>query len=199
MNDDSSHPRTKRTAREAARERRAALPADARSAQSAAIHKRVLSLPEVQAAKSICVYVSFRDEAETHELVRSFLTSETTVTVPKIVAVKDKRGRRIEAHTIRSWSELEPGAFGILEPRSSEVFNAPIDICLAPGLAFTERGDRLGYGRGHYDEFLARRREMMVIGLAFECQIVAEIPTAAHDLRMQMIITPDRVVQCERP
>jgi 5-formyltetrahydrofolate cyclo-ligase len=199
MDTDSSLPDCKRAARQAARQRRASLSAKDRQLQSAAIQKRVLSLAEVKAAKSVCVYVSFRDEVETHELVRSLLVGGKAVTVPKIVAVKDKGSPRIEACTIQNWSDVEPGAYGILEPRSNEVFNAPIDICLAPGLAFTESGDRLGYGRGHYDEFLARHPEMMVIGLAFECQIVAEVPTAVHDRRMQMIITPERVIQCERP
>ena len=199
MDNDFSHPQLKIAAREAARQRRASLSAADRQAQSAAIQKRVLSLPQVQAAKSVCVYVSFRDEVETHELVRSLLGDGKAVTVPKVVAVKDKRGRRIEACTIQNWSELATGAHGILEPRSSEVFTGPIDVCLAPGLAFSERGDRLGYGRGHYDEFLSRHPEMLAIGLSFECQIFPVIPIGRHDRRMHAILTADRTIRRGAP
>src|SRR5262245_14449212 len=110
MDTDSSLSDFKRAARHAARQRRASLSAKDRQSQSAAITKRVLSLPAVQAASAVCVYVSFRDEVETHDLVRTLLVGGKAVTVPKIVAVKDKGGRRIEACTIRSWNELEPGA-----------------------------------------------------------------------------------------
>jgi len=199
MDTDSSLPHSKFVARQAARERRAALSADTRRAQSAAIQERVLSLPEFQSADSICVYVSFRDEVETHELVRLLLTERRLVTAPKMFASSLDESLRIEACEIRSWSDLALGAFGILEPRSNDIFAGPIDVCLAPGLAFTERGDRLGYGRGHYDEFLARHPEMVVIGLAFDCQVVAETPTHAHDHRVHMVIASHRAIRCGGP
>ncbi len=133
---------------------------------------------------------------DTHELVRSLLSSGRAVTVPKLVAISHERGQRIEACQIHRWDELARGAFGILEPRTNDVFSGPIDVCVAPGLAFTEHGDRLGYGRGHYDEFLARRPEMVVVGLAFEHQIVPELPTGPQDRRVHTIVTGQRTIRC---
>jgi 5-formyltetrahydrofolate cyclo-ligase len=196
MNTDSSLPNSKLAARQVARQRRAALSAAAREAQSAAIRGRVLSLPEMEAAKAVFIYVSFRDEVETHELVRSLLISRRTVTVPKMFASSLDLSLRIEACAIHSWEDLAPGAFGILEPRTKDIYAGPINLCLAPGLAFTERGDRLGYGRGHYDEFLARHPELLVAGLAFECQIVPHLPTGPHDVQVDMLISQDRAVDC---
>ncbi len=145
------------------------------------------------------MYVSFRDEVDTHELVRSLLSSGKTVTVPKLVAASGKRKQRIEACTILSWDDLAPGTFGILEPGAADIFAGPIDVCLAPGLAFTESGDRLGYGRGYYDEFLARHSEMVVVGLAFEVQIVSELRTGPWDRRVHTIVTHQRTIRCRRP
>ncbi len=189
---------SKSAARHAARARCASLSAADREAQSAAIRQRVLSLPEMRTADAVCVYVSFRDEVDTHELVRSLLIGRRTVTIPKMFASSIDFSPRIEACEIRSWNGLSTGSFGILEPRTNDVFSGSIDVCLAPGLAFSESGDRLGYGRGYYDEFLARHPGMVVVGLAFEVQIVPELRTGPWDRRVHTIVTHQRTIRCRR-
>lgn len=104
---------------------------------------------------------------------------------------------------------LLPRAYGILEPPA----DAPacplgsIDLFFVPGLGFTPRGDRLGYGRGYYDRALAeaargtpntadlrdlpyrRLRRAGRIGVAFSVQIVETLPTEPHDVRLDGLVT----------
>jgi 5-formyltetrahydrofolate cyclo-ligase len=76
---------------------------------------------------------------------------------------------------------------GILEPDSCspEVFP---DIVLVPLLAFDERGNRLGYGAGHYDTTFSKRKALM-IGVGFEVQKINDVPAESHDVKMDIVIT----------
>ena len=78
--------------------------------------------------------------------------------------------------------------FGIVEPDpalSPAVPAAAINLVLAPGLAFTPAGDRLGHGAGYYDRFLASLPpDVPTAGICFSCQVLPELPTAPHDVRV---------------
>lgn len=67
------------------------------------------------------------------------------------------------------------------------------DLLLVPLSAFDGRGNRIGYGAGHYDRAIARLREKgrnpRLIGIAFDCQEVAEVPDEAHDVRLEAVLT----------
>ncbi|HZZ26591.1 MAG TPA: 5-formyltetrahydrofolate cyclo-ligase, partial [Pirellulales bacterium] len=98
------------------------------------------------------------------------------------------------AQQIHSFDELQLDEFGILSPSPDEAFVGSIDVCICPGVAFTEVGERLGAGGGFYDRYLATQPPRLVIGLAFECQLVPELPLELHDRRMDYIITENRVM-----
>ena len=86
-------------------------------------------------------------------------------------------------------TELQPGRFGIREPRKVTAPAIP-DLIVVPGLAFTLDGRRLGHGAGFYDRFLVdlptRTRK---IGVCFDFQIVAEISSEKHDIPVDRIVT----------
>jgi 5-formyltetrahydrofolate cyclo-ligase len=67
------------------------------------------------------------------------------------------------------------------------------DLLLVPLSAFDAKGNRIGYGAGHYDRAIARLREKgrnpRLIGIAFDCQEVAEVPDEAHDVRLEAVLT----------
>src|SRR5262249_46021165 len=96
---------------------------------------------------------------------------------------------------IRAWDELRLGEFGILAPAPGEAFAGAIDVCVCPGVAFTDRGERLGAGRGYYDRYLAAHPPRLAIGFALECQIVPELPIELHDGRMDFVITEKRILR----
>jgi 5-formyltetrahydrofolate cyclo-ligase len=65
-----------------------------------------------------------------------------------------------------------------------------LDVVVVPGLAFTYGGDRLGQGGGHFDRFLTSlRSDCLRIGVAFHEQLLAELPTAEHDVAVDVVLT----------
>lgn len=64
------------------------------------------------------------------------------------------------------------------------------DVVIVPGLAFTERGERLGQGGGWYDRFLSRTRDgCTTIGVCFDPQLVDELPTEDHDVVLDIVVS----------
>ena len=156
---------------------------------SASVQGRLLSLDAVRSATHFFVYVSFRSEVATHELIDRLLNRGKTVAVPHVVG-----GERMEAVRFGNWAEMTRDRFGVLTPDGAEIDERSIDVCIGPGLAFTSHGDRLGYGKGHYDRFLAHRPPELLIGLAFECHIVETVPVESFDRPMDLIVTDRRVI-----
>ena len=80
----------------------------------------------------------------------------------------------------------------IPEPAAHTTIVPPeeIDILIVPGVAFTRSGARLGYGGGYYDRFIPRCTRARVLALAFEEQLVTELPSEPHDLYIPELITP---------
>ena len=93
-------------------------------------------------------------------------------------------------------SEIVTGAFGIREPaaRCPEIPLSRFDLILVPGVAFDGHGNRLGRGKGFYDRLLAGARGVKC-GIAFDGQLVNEVPAGPADVRLNFILTPARVVE----
>ena len=114
----------------------------------------------------------------------------------KNVALPRVAGEGLSLHLVESSDELRCGAFGILEPVEDAVpAGDSFDLILVPGLAFDERGRRLGRGKGYYDRFLATATGLRV-GVCHDFQIVDSVPREAHDLAMDFLVTPTRVIFC---
>ena len=92
--------------------------------------------------------------------------------------------------------DLVRGKFGIREPRAlcRRVSPARVDLILVPGVAFDLRGCRLGRGKGYYDRLLASLPGAKC-GVAFDQQVVSEVPAEEHDVRLDCLLTPSRWVE----
>ena len=88
--------------------------------------------------------------------------------------------------------DLEVGLFGLLQPFEDAPALEP-DVLFVPLIGFTDRGERLGQGGGHYDRWLADHPQATPIGLAWDCQLVESLPTEAHDQRLRAVVTPTRL------
>lgn len=90
--------------------------------------------------------------------------------------------------------ELVPDAAGFLAPPLDRpaLSLAPGDVVIVPGVGFTRAGDRLGRGGGHYDRLLSRSPATS-IGVAFDIQLVLELPTEPHDRGVDLVVTPGGV------
>lgn len=88
--------------------------------------------------------------------------------------------------------DLEVGPYGLLQPQDDAPVLEP-DVIFAPLVGFTEDGDRLGQGGGHYDRWLEGRDKVRAIGLAWDCQLVEQLPLEPHDRTLDAVVTPTRL------
>ena len=174
------------------RTRRAALSAALRRQLSRKITQRLLQLEIFRRARVIFFFASFGSEVETWEAMGQALLQGKVVALPRT----HLRQQCLIFHQIYTLGELVPGPFGILEPpvQNPEISPKEAQLILVPGLAFDLEGRRLGYGGGFYDRLLSQSPGFR-LALAFECQIVEQVPAEAHDLRMEAILTEKRFVE----
>lgn len=161
------------------------------------IRQRLFSLPEFINAKTIFFYAAFRSEVETLGMIRASLEWGKKIVLPKV----DTENRRLKLYEIRDVNELMPGCMGIPEPSVPEERLRgldDIDLVVIPGAGFDVCGNRLGYGAGYYDILLAQmKKKISIVAPAYEEQIVERIPAAEHDVRIDKIVTDERVVECD--
>lgn len=165
--------------------------------KSATIWERLSVLPEIASAEWLLVYVSAGNEVDTRGLIEQFLALGKRVCVPKF----DEAAEQYIASELRDFhAELAEGKFKILEPKPEAIRpieSARLQALLIPGLAFSNTGNRLGRGLGYFDRIL-RTAPGTKIALAYDFQILSEVPTADHDVRMDFIITETRSINCQR-
>lgn len=151
-----------------------------------------MALPDYASANTVMFYIDVRSEVRTRQALPEALKSGKRIVVPWC----NEQGE-LELFPLTSMDELAVGMYKILEPKA-ELRTLPekclqpedLDLVMVPGVAFDRRGARMGHGKGYYDKLLQHARpETPLVALAFECQLFPEIPTAAHDIFMDKIIT----------
>jgi 5-formyltetrahydrofolate cyclo-ligase len=174
---------------------------EVRRRKSLCITSRVLAMEEVRRAAVLFVYMHFRSEVETLELIERLLAAGHIVTVP--VTLREKTSL-LAVRITDPHSQVTPGYCGIPEPVASHVVQhtvdpAGIEAAVVPGVVFDRSGGRLGYGGGYYDRFLHRAAPAAVrIGLAFEDQLVEKVPVQPHDQTMDYVVSELQVYCCRR-
>ncbi len=178
--------------REATRARRRAIAQDTREAAAVAIANALSGLPELADARLVLGYGANREELDPARAVARLRERGVRIAYPRVTS-----DNVLDLHEVGSPDELVLGSYSIREPRpeSPRVDANEIDVVLVPGVAFDRRGYRLGYGGGFYDRFLARLPEgPLRIGLAFDEQLLDEVPTEPHDQPVDLVVTPSTVV-----
>ena len=159
---------------------------------SARIAGHLRALPEFARATVVHSYVAWQNEVRTQEIMRELLARDVRVVVPFI----NRSARELQHFRISELADLQPGAFGILEPKPEKRLHCElpeIELVIVPAVAVDKKGNRLGYGGGYYDDFLAQVAAPKV-ALAFSLQVVAEIPTRPEDQPVNIIVTEDGVL-----
>jgi 5-formyltetrahydrofolate cyclo-ligase len=159
------------------------------------IQERVLRFPLYLASSTVALYSPIGNEVATDEIRDHALGAGKKVFYPKVAG-----GGDFSLIRVRSAVDLAPGRYGILEPGGSEAITAQDEqalVVFAPGLAFDIHGRRLGRGKGGYDRILGRLAgRVKCVALAYECQIVEDLPTDSWDQRVHYIITERRTIDC---
>ncbi|NIR72103.1 5-formyltetrahydrofolate cyclo-ligase [candidate division KSB1 bacterium] len=173
--------------------RRKRLPKEWIASTSRMIFDRLNDISEFRDARTLHCYVAWRNEVDTQVLIKRLLNSGRRVVVP----VVDRESHSLIHSEVRDFADLQPGAFGILEPmkdRRRPVEISELDLIVVPGVAFDRIGNRIGYGGGYYDNFL-KHTPTTKIGLAYDFQIVERIPTNARDERVDMVVSEQGVLR----
>lgn len=116
------------------------------------------------------------------------LENEVPLAFPRV------SGETMEFYQVFSMDEFEEGAFHIMEPKESckqALFERA--FCFVPGSVFDRAGNRLGYGKGYYDRYFAKHKDLYRVGIAYESQIEEEIPSKEGDIAMQALATENGI------
>lgn len=182
----------KRALRAEVSEARLRLSAQDRAERSRRVADRVATLEAFARARILALYSSLGAEVDTSGIARRALEAGKVLAWPRV----DPGARALEFASCLP-EALVPGPLGSREPpgEADRVELGRIDCILVPGVAFDARGRRLGRGRGHYDATLAALpRRAVRIGLAFEVQVVPEVPREGHDVPLDAVVTEERVL-----
>lgn len=169
-------------------EQRDKLESDIKAELDKKIFSELIKSEAYKNASVIFVFVSFKSEVDTHEIIKQALKDSKTICVPRI----NTKEREMETFKINSLEELKEGYYGILEPGEDcpAVNGNNIDLVLMPGAVFDRQGGRIGYGGGFYDRFLSRmNKKVDKIALAYDFQILDRVPMDEFDVRVDGIVT----------
>ena len=191
----SMPPKTKQELRsEFLRIRRAAAPAQ-REIWNRRIAELFAGWPIYQQCRSVMFYVATTDETATAGLIEDALHRGKQVYAPLLSAQYGE----MSAAAIKRPQDLVAGKYGLKMPAPDSATLAAgesIDLIVVPGVAFDRTGNRLGMGAGYYDRFFSRTLHAVRLGLAWECQVVAEVPCEPHDIRMHYLLTDAGLITC---
>lgn len=161
------------------------------SLKDSKIFKNLISLNSYKRAKKIFIYIGFGSEINTKSLIEIMLKEGKEVFVPKVLE------EEMIALKITSLNNLIESKFKILEPigEKSDIDGEEFDLIIMPGVAFDRSGNRIGYGKGYYDKYLKDiKSDIKKIALAYELQLIEEIETEEHDLKVDSIITENEII-----
>jgi 5-formyltetrahydrofolate cyclo-ligase len=178
----------KQAVRQAIQEIRDLIPSEERKTKTQEIAERFYSLREYRDAKNILLYYPFRSEIDTTVIITRAITDGKRIILPRV------SGKTLELFYVDDIKkDLKPGTYGIMEPDrdlcTSAKYSEP-DIVVVPGVGFDRHKNRLGYGGGFYDRLIPKlSKNIQKIALCFQVQIINHIPSLAHDIRVDKVIS----------
>ncbi|WP_434752484.1 5-formyltetrahydrofolate cyclo-ligase [Paenibacillus amylolyticus] len=151
-------------------------------------------------------YLSYGSEASTAFLFEEGWKQGDVLLAPKVQADPP----RMELRRVKGYQDIEPGIWGIPEPKAScEVLQPEswpdLDLVLVPGLGYDLQGGRIGYGGGYYDRFAEclgmhcaeQGKRPLMAALVLPGQLEPKIPMDPLDLRLDLLITPEGILHIE--
>lgn len=188
----------KKEIRKFIKEKKQQMSIDEINERSAVLCRKFLAINAYQENDCILCYMSYNQEVRTEPIINAALKDGKKVALAKVI---DKE--RMEFVYVDSINDCEPGVMGIPEPKDSLLEAGPDRIAnenrmlvLMPGLAFDIEKNRVGYGGGYYDRYIAERPDTLftLIALCYDFQLFEEVPHDSHDVKMNLIITENKEI-----
>ncbi len=160
------------------------------------IADKLIKFDKYQQSEKIMLYISTKLEVQTQRIIESAQKDNKSIYIPLIIP---EQHDLIPSLVIDFEKEIALGNLGIYQPRKEfhRLFPPSIlDLVIVPGLAFNQQGHRLGRGGGYYDRFLKKLPvQAYSIALAFEMQMIEQIPLEENDMPVDCIITEKRIIK----
>lgn len=176
---------------------RAAIPAAAGAARSAKVCERVLTLPEVLAARRVALFWPLVARAEVDlRAVDTALRQRSVVLYYPFQ--RESADPPLGFAPLHEVSRMGEHGHGFLEPPPDEpgAIRGELDVIVVPALAVSATGHRLGYGRGYYDRALRLYRPpACAVVVAFDFQLLAELPSTNEDVACDIVVTDERTLR----
>lgn len=173
----------KKTLRKKIREQKRAMTPEQIETASAKLVEMFLQTELYRDAKTIYGYLPYNQEVRTVPILEQALSDGKRVAVPKVY------GEEMKFLYLTDLTQVETGYAGIPEPIADEpVGDDPTALVLMPGIAFTKEGQRIGYGGGFYDKFLAAEPDHPTIALCYDFQMVDQLPTEEFDIPVDLVL-----------
>jgi 5-formyltetrahydrofolate cyclo-ligase len=185
--------RAKAALRKRARALRNAIPRESALARSARIAERIEELPFVAAASRVALFhpIEGRNEVDLTALGERLRARGVRVAYPSI----DPDTRVMTFRFVDDPGAMEERGLGFCEPAPEAEEATALDVVIVPALQIDGRGHRIGYGAGFYDRTLPRFvPPARSIGVAFDFQLVAEVPDTPGDIALSLIVTDSRTL-----
>ena len=152
------------------------------------ITEALTQLPEYRNAERIMAYADYNHEVITRYIIEQAWKDGKEVAVPKVF------GKDMVFYRLTDFSQLESGYFGIPEPKEDgETVSWEEAMMVMPGVAFDRANHRVGYGGGFYDRFLEKHPQIRSVAVAFEFQMMPEVPTGPTDISPEIIVTEEEI------
>ncbi len=136
-----------------------------------------------QNATTIYGYLSYNQEVRTVPILQRAMEDGKRVAVPKVY------GDTMRFIYLEDLCAVAPGCMSIPEPvADGPVAEDQTALVLMPGVAFDEKGNRMGYGGGFYDKFLAQEPNHPTVALCYAFQMVENLPTDDYDVPVDMVL-----------
>lgn len=166
--------------------------------KSTLIFSRLVNEKAYKDADLVFLYASYGTEVDTFMIFEKALLDGKRVAFPKC-ATKDNEPY-LEFYEINNKNMLKEGYKGILEPDTDnpevKLVTDKADLCVVPGVVFTRKGYRIGYGKGFYDRFIDENRADTHIGITFKQQLTHQFEAEKTDRCVDMVITEENVYVC---
>lgn len=156
-----------------------------------ALWNQLAACEALWSGRPVYTYISYRREADTRALIRALWEKNIPVAAPRVA------GRDMDFFWICGEQDLAVGYRGIPEPACGcGRADSPEALIVVPGAAFDRNGYRIGYGGGFYDRFLEREPQHVVMGLAYEFQLLECLPREDCDRPVGVVLTQEGLVKC---
>lgn len=149
-------------------------------------------------SNKIFIYISYSSEIDTINIINRALNDGKDIFVPRTIF----ETKEMDAVKINSLKNMKKDRYGILEPEEGRPCIDPneLDLIVVPGVAFDNNGGRMGYGAGYYDRYFKKistekRNHVKKIALAYDFQIVDNVPMNNQDVNIDYIITEENVIK----